>query len=203
MRRIVEQDANQNTRKTFFNVWDSVILATMLSVGIGLVYLIMVQCMPRFMNYVAVFGGGISSIILSVLIYTRFRNLTHSYHYALIALTLFFALAGVAIIISGFTRLIQMKINGVFLLHASFMIRQFWVSLLYFPLFLLAVGSLIFLTLFELFAFWSRLPPIYSPDSLYWLLQSDTRLITATVFVGVQLIWGLNFIAQACNSGLI
>lgn len=77
IRRIVDYDANRNTRKTFFNVWDSAVLATGLSVGIGLVYLIFVQWLPAFMNYVAVFGGGLSSIILSIILYNKFPVLQH------------------------------------------------------------------------------------------------------------------------------
>lgn len=54
-----------------------------------------------------------------------------------------------------------------------------------------------------MFAFWSKLPPVFNPNSLYWLLQADKTLIIATTLVAVQLIWGLNFIAQACSLKII
>ena len=200
VRSFIEHDANQNTRKTFFNAWDSILLATWFSMGFGLIYLLFVQCMPTCMNYLTIFGGGFASILLSVLIYQKYYySLNYPSKWVIIVIILFFALAGIATIVSGFLRSIQMRINGVFLHHASLMIKQYWVSLLYFPFFLAIIGGLVFLTLFELFAFWSRLPPKFSPDSLYWLLQSDHWLVLATLCVIVQLIWGLNFIAQACK----
>lgn len=143
------------------------------------------------------------SIVLGVLIFTRSSGLRHTYYLALDALGLFFILAGAATIISGLVRSIQMKINGVFLIYAALMIRQSWIVLLYIPFFLLAVSGLVSLTFFELFAFWSRLPPVFDPQNLYWLLQSDRTLVTSVTLVGIQLIWGLNFIAQACTIGLI
>ena len=100
------------------------------------------------MNMIAVFFGGLASIILGVLIYYTSPKLQHTDYLARNALSLFFVLAGLATFISGLLRRVQMKVNSVFLIQASIMIRLFWISLLYIPLFLLAVSGLIALTFF-------------------------------------------------------
>lgn len=163
MKDIIEYDADRNTRRTFFNVWDSIILATTLSIVSGTIYLVMVQLFPYQMNWISVAFGGIASAVLGVLIYTRSIHLKHAYHLALNGLALFFVIAGITTLISGWARRLQMKVNSVFLIYASIMLKQSWPVLFYIPLFLAAVSGLVALTLFELFSFWSRLPPVFNP----------------------------------------
>ena len=129
-------------------MWQAVVFALGMSILVGIVYLLLIQILPRIINMASIALGGLGSICLGVLIYKSTSHLKHNYYLADRGLALFFVLAGVAVIVSAIVRMLQVKINGVFVEYSTLVVKSVWPLLLYVPMFLILVAGLVALTLF-------------------------------------------------------
>lgn len=181
------------------NSWDSIRFCSILGVVIGLVYLILVQLCPQVMNWVGIVGGGVASIALGIVILIYKSIYFDGMNTGRIILAVFLILIGLYLLASACLKQRQIRLNGVFLDHASRMVTINWAIVFFIPFFLLLILGLITLTVFELFSFWSLKSPSFNPVDLFWQAQGGLLSVFLSLFLAFQFYWGLSFIKEACK----
>lgn len=109
----------------------------------------------------SVIGGGVASIILGLILFTYKSLYFDGMNTGRIIFGLVLILIGLYLLISACIKQRQIRLNGVFLDYASRMLSFNWSILFFIPFFLLLIFSLVVLTIFELFSFWSSKPPTF------------------------------------------
>lgn len=181
-------------RRGFLNSWDSIKFTSIFGVIAGLVYLVFVQLCPQTMNWIGVIGGGLASIILGITIILYKSVYFDGMNTGRIILAIFLILIGVYLLISACLKQRQIRLNGVFLDHASRMVTINWGMIFFIPFFLLSVFALIVLTIFELFSFWSLKSPSFNPVDLFWQSQGGLLSVFLSLLLAFQFYWGLSFL---------
>ena len=181
-------------RRGFLNSWDSIRFCAVLAVVAGLVYLILVQLCPQVMNWIAIVGGGLASIALGVVLIFYKSIYYNGMDTGRIILAVFFILVGLYILISACIKTRQIRLNGVFLDHASRMVTNNWGVIFFIPFFILLIFALITLTGFELFSFWSLKAPTFNPVDLFWQAQGGILSVFLSLLLAFTFYWGLSFL---------
>lgn len=143
------------------NSWDSIKFSALLGAILGLIYLLLVQISPKIFNWVGVIGGGIASIILGSILFTYKSLYFDGMNTGRVIFGLVLILIGLYLLISACIKQRQIRLNGVFLDYASRMFSFNWSIFFFIPFFLLLIFSLVVLTIFELFSFWSSKSPTF------------------------------------------
>ena len=186
-------------RDGFFNSWDSFRFCAFLAIPLGIFYLVLVQLFPLMMNWVGVIGGGVGALLLGLLLLfyrsVYFEGMTTGR----MVVGILMILVGLYLLISSCIKQKQLRLNGIFLVHTTRMVRLNWLIIFYIPFFLLLVFALIVLTLFELFSFWSLKTPTFNPRSLFWQSEGGPLSIFLSFLLAFQFYWGLCFIKEACR----
>jgi hypothetical protein len=173
--------------------------SAILSVALALIYMMLVQCLPNFMNNGTVTISGVVLIATGILFLARFET---QFIAAKIILASVSIVLGLIFLPAFFFSKSQLRINAIFLNQASIMLGQQPLLFAYIPLFFILVFGLINLTLFEFFSFWSIPNPQFRPDRVFNTV-SGKGFVFLTVLVMVQLYWGLCFLRELCNLDVI
>ena len=180
---------------TFINSLDSIVLSMILAFSFSLLYLVLVQCWPKFMNKAVIV---LASLIILALVICMF-----AYHYgaygkifvAIVLLILFFL-----IILSSCKNRRCVDMNGVFLSNASQMLgTSKCLTFFYIPLFIVLLTGFIFLVIYEFRSYWAGGSLHFDADSsIFWEFNSAGPIVL-TVFLAIQVVWGLSFLKEACK----
>lgn len=108
-------------------------------------------------------------------------------------------IVGFYLLISSFLKQKQMRLNGVFLSHATKMVTNNWLMLLWIIFFVLVTFTKVVLNVFELFAFWSLKTPTFNPKDLFWQAQGGFLSVLLSIVLAFQFYWALNFSKEACD----
>lgn len=111
-------------RRGFLNSWDSIRFSIWFGIVLGIIYLILVQLFPQIMNWVGVIGGGVASIVLGATILAYRSVYFEGMNVGRGVLGLVLVVVGLYLLISVFLKQRQLRLNGVFLDHASRMVAN-------------------------------------------------------------------------------
>lgn len=191
------------SRRGFLNSWDSIRFCAVLGVAAGLIYLVLAQLCPTLMNWIGIVGGGLASLALGVMVLFYRSVYFDGMKVGRVLLGVFLILTGLYLLVSAFLKQRQIRLNGVFLDHASRMLTISWGVVFFIPFFLLLVFALITLTTFELFSFWSLKAPSFNPVDLFWQAQGGLLSVFLSLLLAFQFYWGLSFLKEACTPPII
>jgi hypothetical protein len=159
-----------------------------------LIYLLLVQFAPKILNWIGVIGGGIASIVLGSVLIGYQSHYFDGMRTGRIIFSAILILIGLYLLISACIKQRQIRLNGVFLDHASRMTSFNWSIISFIPFFLLLIFVLVVLTIFELFSFWSLKAPTFDTDNLFWQAQGGLLSIFLSLLLAFQFFWGLSFL---------
>lgn len=165
------------------------------ALAIGLLFVGLVQLFPRFMNYFTIVFGGLLLIALGIqmIIYPVNR-----YPVLKLVLSILSILLGVILVSSLWFYRTQLKINAIFLYHATQVVRTNCTVLFYIPLFILLALGLLGLTSFEIGSYWSIPSPAPNASSPFHV-SSGADFTFLTVLALIQLWWGMSFLKEYCT----
>jgi len=167
-----------------------------IATGISLIWMILVQFLPKIMVWVAFILAIILLVITAIVfLIDNSTKLNHVNGWAIFIAIVCLILALVLIFYVVVHRR-RIKICGAFLKHATTMLKENCKTFLYIPLFMLLTFLFGVLTVFEYLAFSSLSEPTSSSDSIYNKLSRSWILTTLWV---IQTLWGLSFLRDSCN----
>jgi hypothetical protein len=163
--------------------------------GLGLLYVVLVQFLPRIVNYIAVIGGGLALLAFGIhlFLYPNAKYALIKQIWAVIAIV-----AGLVLILAAWFYRAQMRINSIFLYHSTRLIATNSGMILYIPAFILLAFGLIALSIFEFLSFWSIPDPEFNPLKPFYTAHGR-GYIFLSVLVTIQLFWGLAFLKEFCK----
>ena len=169
--------------------------SSLFALGLAFLYIILLQCFPKFMNNGAVTLSGLVLIAAGIAMLIRLQT-DHTAARWVTVIALF--LLGLYLLPAFFFKKSQLRINGIFLQQSTVMLRQHLAQTLYIPLFVVMTIGLFALTLFELFSFWSIPNPSFDPNKVFNTV-SGKGYVFLSVLVSVQLFWGFFFLREFCK----
>lgn len=180
---------------TFINSLDSIVLSMILAFSFSLLYLVLVQCWPKFMNKAVIMLGSLVILALAICMFTYHYDAYGKIFVAILLLVLFFI-----IVLSSCKNRRCVDMNGVFLSNASQMLgTSKCLTFLYIPLFILLLVGFIFLVIYEFRSFWAGGDLSFDAESsIFWEFSSVGPIILS-VFLAIQVVWGLSFLKEACK----
>ena len=169
---------------------DLILISMAVSFGLSVIYMILVQFLPRIMNFVAVIAGLILMIALMICIALYDTDYTKS-KWAVFVVLLILVVVTVGTVFFNWN---GWSVHGLFLDEATKMVCDRLEALLYIPLFLIMATGFVFLLLFEFRSFWMHGTLNFDPEaSLFWTLNGVGPVILTVLWV-IQAIWGLSFL---------
>jgi len=190
---------NIKDKLNFIQSYDNVKISLGVALLLGLVFLLLTQCLPKTMSWLTILLAAVGCIVLAgLLLWDKSPSLTVLGRWipfiAIVLLLLAFGL-----ILNLIWNIYSIKISGIFLEYSTRMVRQNCFMLAWILLFLLFSFGLLALTIFEYLAFSSRPEPILESDDIYWNAQPINFGI---ILVFIQFIWGLSFLRDTCKASL-
>lgn len=136
---------------TFLNSLDTIVLSMILAISFSLLYVVLVQCFPKFMNIAVIVLATLVILALAICVFTYQYNANGKILVGILLCILFFI-----ILLSSCKNRKSVTINGVFLDHASRMLgTSKCMTFFYIPLFILFLVGFIFLIIYEFRSFWA------------------------------------------------
>ena len=164
-------------------------LCCLLSLGLSILYVILTQCFPKFMNKVVVFIGMIMTLVLTICLFIYPSNSGLK-----IIIALFFLLMFVVIVFNYISNRKTFEMQGVFLESATKMLggdRKF--SYLYIIGFLVCTFLFTLILLAELKAFLGGGSLHFdNEESIFWEFSNSNSFLVFLIII--QAIWGYTFL---------
>jgi len=162
-----------------------------ISIGISIIFLVLVQCLPRVINWI-VLGVSVLVILgLSICVYLYYANSSGRILVGVL-LTLLFIL----ILLSLIRNRKAITLNGVFLESAAEMFRSGgkWATIFYIPLFIAFLTAFIMIVIYEFRSYWTGGNLEFdTTKSVFWEFNSPGSVVLS-VFLIIQTVWGLSFL---------
>lgn len=95
----------------------------------------------------------------------------------------------------------DLRVCGIFLKHACYVVKSKLVLFTAIPVFIVLMTILLSLFLVQLLAIWSSANMVFEPRDIYIDPQGNHSVLW-TVFNFIMLLWGLEFLKHACKNGL-
>lgn len=131
-----------------------------ISLCLSILYVVLVQLLPKIMNKVVIILGCLVILALSICMFAYHWNDTGKWVLAALLLVLFFVIA-----LSSYKSRRSWEMNGVFLEAAAKMLRTSkCLSFFYIPVFMLLLTGFIFLIIYEFRSFWTGGSITFDPN---------------------------------------
>lgn len=154
------QNLNLQSKWDFLNTYDVIRMSLAVALLIGIIWMSLVQCMPKYMAVAAILLGSITLIAAGILLIVdnppRGWESVGAWRYVIAAFLLIFGIIFFAMLCL-FKR--RIKITGVFLSYASKFLAQKPINFIFIPIFIALLLGLIVLCLFQYLAFSSNAEP--------------------------------------------
>ena len=189
-------NAQLNNRNSFYNSLDTIVISFFVALGFSFLFMILVHCLPKIMNYATVAAGiiAILATIICVFLYQTEQQTAK----LIIGICLIVVLVIIVLTICKNTD--SWKMHAIFLSYATKMIGDRCLTFLYIPIFFVAIVGFVVILVLEFTAYWSNGSLSFDADkSLFYELSGAGKIIL-TILLIIQGIWGLSFIKEACNS---
>lgn len=159
------------------------------SIGLSILYVIMVQCFPKAMN------RAIPILALLLILAVGICMFTYPQGSGRTPIAVLLIIAFILIAVGIFRNRNAVTINGVFLEQAAHMLRKDRCgAFLYIPLFIAFLTGFILIIIMEFRSYWTgdRLD-FDKNESIFWEFKG-TSPIVLSCFLLIQAIWGLSFL---------
>jgi uncharacterized membrane protein len=164
-----------------------------IAIGLSVLFTVVVHFLPRQIIWVTVIGSLVVLLGLAVMLYAyKTTNNTK------IIISVLLALLWVVIAVSIWMYRKQITLSGIFLDEGTKFTANKPASAFYILLFLALSLGFFFMLIYEYSGLVSMGTPSFSQDALYY--EVNKRGLWATwIVLGVQLIWGIFFLKEACK----
>lgn len=178
--------------------YDTILLAVLATLGLGMGFMLAAQMCLSIMHYAAIIFGGLTAIGFGVLLILRRPSSFEDLKVVRYPLAGFFIVAGAFALLLTIMYRRYFRVSSVFLRYATTFISAVPSLLGYVVLLLIFTGGLFALTVFELLAVWGAHPPAFEHDRVFHISQGPHTLLLS-ILVLVQLYWGLAFLKELCT----
>jgi hypothetical protein len=180
--------------------YDSILIALVIGVCVGLIYLIAVVLLPRMMTYFAFILAFASLLTAAIILMVQpIKLLTESGNTWNIILGIFFIAIAVCLLIFFFCYQQEIELGSIFMYYANVFLKENIIIFAYVPLFILLSFGLVVLCVWQYIAFGSYDAPHLNKGDLY--LSSGQNMFLQ-LLNAIEFIWGLQFLRDACKSRL-
>ena len=176
-------------RYTFFKQINSIIICGLIALGVAIAYMLLVQFLPKLMNKLSIILGLVF-VLMMVLLLVFYP--TGSVAIRIIISTIILLLIAI-VALGAFKSKACLDMHGVFLYHATQLIKSKIQIVVFIPIFLAVFTLFIVIVIWELKSFWSSAPISFSQEEVYYKFKSGSTTF-GTVIVFFQFLWGLSFI---------
>lgn len=148
------EDIEVTERYAFFKQINSIMICGLIALGLAMLYVVAVQFFPKAMNYLSVLLGLIFlCLMLLFLVFYPTGSVGFKIAFALIMLCLL-----VIVGLGAFKSRACFNMHGVFLSHATNLLKQNYKILIFVPIFLAIFTLFIVMIVWELKSLWSSAP---------------------------------------------
>jgi hypothetical protein len=187
-------DIDVSERYGFFKQINSIVICGAIALGLAVVYTLLVQFFPRMMNKLSVVLGLVFMCVMLLLVVVYPRGNVAVRVVVAVVLLLLVGIVG----LGAFRSKACLDMHGVFLYHATQLVKQNIKIIVFVPIFLVVFSLFIVVILWELKSLWSSAPLIFSEEKVYYSFKSGSTTL-ATVVIFLQFLWGLSFIKESCK----
>lgn len=185
---------NLQDKYSFLDIFDSVLYSLLIALGVGLLWVFLVQCLPRPMtSVVTVLAVLVLAAIGVILLVDGHSGLPTGWR---IAIAVVFLL--VALLFFSFLCFYRKRnrLIGVFIDWSTRYFSQHFPHIFWTFVFILFTAGLVVLILFQHVAFTSHSDPQAQDNDIYLKLTINPALFILNL---IEFIWGLQFLKDACN----
>lgn len=156
--------AGLKNRFIFISSLDSIVLSMILSASISVLYLILVQFMPKIMNKAVIILCLLVILAIGICVLTYSHDNAQKIAIGILLLVLF-----IVILLSYCRNRKAIDMNGVFLYHATRVAKDKCCTFVYILLFLAFLTVFILMIIAEFMAFWTGADLGFDTNnSIYW-----------------------------------
>jgi len=147
-----------NDRYAFFNQINSIVICSVIALGIAIAYMLLVQYLPKLMNKLSIILGlvFVFAMVLLLIFYPSGSIVAR----LIISLIILLLIAIVAL--GAFKSKACLDMHGIFLYHATELIKSKMKILVFIPIFLAVFTLFIVIIILELKSLWSSAPVSFS-----------------------------------------
>lgn len=186
-------------KDSILNSIDLILLSLLFGLCLGIIYMAFVTCCPKPFIRLAFVGVFISMMFAGIFILVKpVQFFTPNVWNILLGVA--FILTAIAFLIYMVCYNKELKLAEVFLENGNNFLKSDPVVFLYIPLFLVLTVGLITLIVWQYIAFGTANPTYLREGDLF---RSSSHNIALQIFNALELIWGLQFLRDACNSYMI
>ena len=172
------------------------LLSLLIALFVGIIFLVLTLICPKPMVYIAFI------LVFIVLLFAGIFVLAHPVKFFNpdgwnIVFGIFLILVALCFIgyICCYRK--ELELSAIFMDHATKFLRETPLVFAYIPLFLILTFGLIVLIVWQYVAFGTEHEPVLEQGNLY---KTSSHNIALQVFNAIELIWGLQFLRDACNN---
>ena len=194
------EDVKLNTYSDTVEAIDYILIGLAASVFLGLLYLIGNQCFPKVIVWFG-FSHAILLLVIVGIVFAVDSNGPLKHVKGWVIAIIIIAIIMIAILhFYFFLHRRRLEYCGVFIEHASQMMKEHCSLFLYIPIFIALTFLFCILIVFQYLAFSSNSDLTYSEDELYPKLSRNFWWMAPLV---IETLWGLSFLRDACKNMFI
>ena len=163
------------------NTYDIIRLSLAISFAMGILWMALVQCIPKIMAVFAILAGSLILVGAGVMLLVDNPNGWQNYGPIKYIIGAFLIVFGLIFFITMFLYKRRIKLTGVFLDYAGKFLVQKPVNFIFIPIFIILLLGLIVLCLFQYLAFSSSADPVIKDNDIYLQLTRNPILTILTI----------------------
>lgn len=151
---------NIKEKLDFIQSYDNVKISLGVALLMGVIFLVLVQCLPKTMSWLTIALAAVGCLVLAVVLLCDKSASLRAYHGWIVFISVLLLLLALGLVLNLLWNSYSVKVSGIFLDYSARMLRQNCFMLAWLLVFLLLSAALVALTIFEYLAFSSRPAPI-------------------------------------------
>ena len=196
-RAVLIKTANLQSKYNFLSIYTSVKISLLVALGLGCLWVLFVQCLPRAMVGVATICAILAIATIAILAFIGKVGGTST----VVTLVVGIILLCIAIMFACFLCFYRRrnKLVPIFLEWSAKFFKEHCMYFILTFVFVLLTAGLIVLCLFQHIAYISHNTPLKVQGDVYLQLNPNYVLF---VFNLIEFIWGLQFLKDACTNSI-
>lgn len=151
LRAQLMRNSELNSRDSFYNSIDTIVLSFFVALGFSILYFLLVQCFPTVMNYAAMVVGLIVIVATIICIFTyQTENPGVKIAAGVILIIVF-----IVIVMTVLKNKDSWDMHRIFLKYSTVMVKDRMTTLLYIPLFFAILVCFVIILVLEFTAYWT------------------------------------------------
>jgi hypothetical protein len=193
----VLENANLKSRLLFFNSYSVLVLCLLLAIGLSILFAFVVHCAPKKMMWITIFASLVAIIALAAILFSYKTSNPGKIYLGILLVVLFIIIA-----VSVYYQQKQISLAAIFLSEATKFTWSKPSTFFYVLLFMGCTLGFFVMLIQEYRGLISVKAPVFNNNSIYYGVDKHGLWLTCTL-LGIQLLWGLSFLKEACKYWII